>query len=455
MTCCDDTPPPMADNYWELSKRMRGADPRLIHWNVYPAAGKPAWSYNRSSAIALRLRPDNSIEDPITFVSEAGGIPFLGSTIRSREHVSLKYHEPLVFSPPPTSFRNFCDHTGRHIGITRVMGKLSPVGVARRKCSFWCRGNDSDAGWDCLIICDPPIERLRDDYSNRISHEVKTTPYHGGYVDFMSHHEQLRRCSGPPRSSFLEDMCFYLHSYSHVLDLDNPMSVRMFLERIVASHYTQLANYLRETIDVVQWNLSRQRDLSIFAISAVEEQWSDIQSWDRRLGEFRDDLEAIMLQLRVPLEFPAGPIAHDAEERAADFQYLLRRFKELHYRIGRLNSAITGLASISGNRQAFQEQQLSVQATERSLRAAKSTKTLTVLGLLFIPLAYTASIFNMVAPYGPGNDSFWVYFATSIPLVGFVLVAYSVLEFGYTDDAKEWSFRAFVKTAIGKLRRGQ
>ncbi|GIJ92162.1 hypothetical protein Asppvi_011138 [Aspergillus pseudoviridinutans] len=381
----------MADNYWELSKRMRSADPRLIHWNVYPAAGKPAGSYNRSSAIALRLRPDNSIEDPIAFVSasrlrnylrrpsgepqrsiyileglapefveafgghfrlhpsvfldherlvafddrptgEAGGMPFLVSTIRSKEHISLKYHEPLVFSPPPTSFRNFCDHTGRHIGITRVMGKLSPVGVARQKCSFWCRGNDSDAGWDCLIICDPPIERLRDDYSNRISHEalLGATPVvlPRGYV-------------------------FLPAQLQHVLDLDNPMSVRMFLERIVASHCTQLANYLRETIEVVQWNLSRQRDLSIFAISAVEEQWSDIQSWDRRLGECRDHLEAIMLQLHVPLEFPAGPIAHGAEERAADFQYLLRRFKELHYRIGRLNSAITGLASISGNRQAF------------------------------------------------------------------------------------------------------
>lgn len=252
-------------------------------------------------------------------------------------------------------------------------------------------------------------------------------------------------------------MCFYLRNYSHIWDLDDPMSVRIFLEKIVASHYTQLANYLRETIEVVQWNISRQRDLSIFAISAVEEQWSDIQSWDRRLGELRDDLEAIMLQLRVPLEFefPGQPIVHAVDERAADFQYFLRPFKELHDRIGRLNSAITGLASISGNRQAFQEQQLALQATERSLRAAKSTKTLTVLGLLFIPLAYTASIFNMVEPYGPGKDRFWVYFATSIPLVGFVVLAYYVLELGYTDDAKEWSFRAFFKTAILKLRRAQ
>jgi hypothetical protein len=203
---------PKGDNYWELTEIMCSADPRLIHWNIHPAAGKPAWPCNRSRAIALRLEPDSSIADPITFASashlqsylrspsgdrqrtvyilkglapefvevfgshfrlhpsvfldherlvafdgqptgEAGGIPFLVSTIRRRDHVSLKYHEALVFSPPRTSFRNFCDHTGRHIRITRVMGRFSPISVARRKCSFWCRRNNSDTGWECELTC--------------------------------------------------------------------------------------------------------------------------------------------------------------------------------------------------------------------------------------------------------------------------------------------------------------
>jgi hypothetical protein len=104
----------------------------------------------------------------------------------------------------------------------------------------------------------------------------------------MAHHEQLKHCAGTPQSAFLKDMCYYLHNYSHILDLDNLMFVRMFLK-----------------------------------------------------------------------------------------------------------------------------------------------------------------------PYGLGNDRFWVYFVTSIPLVGFVLVAYCALEFGYTGDAQEWSFRAFVKTATEKLRRAQ
>jgi hypothetical protein len=49
-------------------------------------------------------------------------------------------------------------------------------------------------------------------------------------VDFMAHHEQLKHCAGTPQSAFLKDMCYYLHNYSHILDLDNLMFVRMFLK---------------------------------------------------------------------------------------------------------------------------------------------------------------------------------------------------------------------------------
>ena len=79
---------------------------------------------------------------------EGGGIPFLPSTIHGRDYVSLKYHEPLLFSPLPTEFGNLCEVTGRHIAVTRIMGRFSEVGVARRKCTFWSRKTEA-GGWDC------------------------------------------------------------------------------------------------------------------------------------------------------------------------------------------------------------------------------------------------------------------------------------------------------------------
>jgi hypothetical protein len=79
---------------------------------------------------------------------EGGGIPYLPSTIPCREYISLKYHEPLTLSAPPTSFRNLCDVSGRHIAATRIMGRFSNTAIARRKCSFWSRKTDAGE-WDC------------------------------------------------------------------------------------------------------------------------------------------------------------------------------------------------------------------------------------------------------------------------------------------------------------------
>ena len=79
---------------------------------------------------------------------EAGGIPFLPSAILDRDYVSLKYHEPLLLSTLPTEFRNLCEVSGRHIAVTKIMGRFSEVGVARRKCTFWSRKTEA-GGWDC------------------------------------------------------------------------------------------------------------------------------------------------------------------------------------------------------------------------------------------------------------------------------------------------------------------
>jgi hypothetical protein len=82
---------------------------------------------------------------------EGGGVSFLPSAMHGRDYVSFKYHEPLLMCPQPTEFRNLCDVSGRHIAVTRSMGKFSEVGVARRKCTFWSRVEDH-GGWDCKLL---------------------------------------------------------------------------------------------------------------------------------------------------------------------------------------------------------------------------------------------------------------------------------------------------------------
>lgn len=54
-------------------------------------------------------------------------------------------------------------------------------------------------------------------------------------------------------------------------------------------------------------------------------------------------------------------------------------------------------------------------------------KALTLLGMVFVPLAFTSGLFNMAAPFGPGNLHFRVYFAVALPLILLVFaVAFGV-----------------------------
>jgi hypothetical protein len=302
-----------------------------------------------------------------------------------------------------------------------------------------------------LIVCDPPIERILTctKYSDQASYKVRTSPYHDGYFDFMLYTARGNGHCGPPKTSFLDDVSFYLRNYSNLLELTSPKSLSVFVEKIVASHYVKLAEYLQTTIEKVLFNLSRRRDLTSFAVAAVEEQWSDVQALERRIGEYKDDLEAIMLQLRIPFDSPDFPNMADWKESAADYQFLRLRFREIGERANRLNGSTAALAGLTNNRHAVKAQELALEAAERSIREAKSVKALTILGIVFIPLAYVSSLFSMPDPYRPGGRLFWVYFVVAIPLIGFIVLGYLTLELGYSHGQIQLSF----ETAVAAMRR--
>lgn len=195
---------------------------------------------------------------------------------------------------------------------------------------------------------------------------------------------------------------------------------------------------MRSALTAVQRGLTRKQDLARMPMRKVEALWSDMQAWERRTGEYLEDLEGIMVQLGIPLSDCAlhssgtsgsgGGVSAPGEvpwwDCGADFQFLHRRLVSLRHRAGALNAAVTGLAGISGNRISYKEQQ-------RAIRETKRMKAITLLGLVFIPLAYAASVFSMSGEYAPGGRLFWVYLVASVPLIGVVLAGYYVLDYGY------------------------
>jgi len=188
------------------------------------------------------------------------------------------------------------------------------------------------------------------------------------------------------------------------------------MTKIIASHYLKQADYLRAITSDIGWRLTR-KDKVVFAIETVEARWSDIQSLERRMSEYCEALEAAMIQLRIPFEEPDMQKMQTWCDITRDFQFLYMRFNDIRHRTAMLNSAMTGLAGMAGNRQ--------------SLKEARITKALTFLGLVFIPLAYTASLFSMPEPYGPGYERFWLYFTISVPLMVFLVGSFYLVDIGY------------------------
>lgn len=263
---------------------------------------------------------------------------------------------------------------------------------------------------------------------------LSTAPYKGGYPDFMMGQSGFKGVSkGPPRSSMLDDLCYYLTAYDlNLLDLNNdkcPPALGVFAEKIIASHYASLTLFMSTVLSIQQSALSRQDNMSLFSLSTVEQQWSDIQAWERRLNEYCTDIEDLMLKLSVPFQDP-DPSQIQAStwySSTTDFQFLRMRLQQLRNRAEQVNAATSGLASIAGNRQAHQEQQL-------SSREALRTKALTLVGLVFIPLAYTATLFSMDDQYMPGAKHFWIYFCVAVPLIFTVLGAYWLLDKVYGNE---------------------
>jgi len=85
-------------------------------------------------------------------IHQVSDTPALPGTARMRQHYTMKYYE-LVGLPKNAQgeFGVCCAVTGRHIGVSRVKGKFSDVGIMRRKCSIWRQTRPSGHGWDCEL----------------------------------------------------------------------------------------------------------------------------------------------------------------------------------------------------------------------------------------------------------------------------------------------------------------
>ncbi|KAH7357347.1 hypothetical protein BKA66DRAFT_428072 [Pyrenochaeta sp. MPI-SDFR-AT-0127] len=346
----------------------------------------------------------------------------------------LQYCELRQFNKAIENRYYFCSRTRRHVGMTAPRIEESTTGILRRKVSWWSR-KTSKGGWDVVILCDPqllhlsppPKEVVRGESTLRdipnVSEVVKNGPFQEGYIDFLPPlpRDQIESKKAHPHCSMLRDLMHYYQQHSDLLaeeEWETPAVSSIFLKKIVAANYLQLVDYIKAMLPSLELRLTT-------AWVNEQDQWKSLQIISRRCGNYRDDIEDSLLSLGYPLDGQLA-IKSDWKDCRKDFQYVYFRLKILKDRADNLMQAMTGLASIAGNRQNLEE--------------AKRVKRLNILALLFIPLAYTSSLFSMQDNYAPNKGHFWVYWVSALGVVAFTAAVTWILD-SVLDDEAQWALK--------------
>ena len=180
--------------------------------------------------------------------------------------------------------------------------------------------------------------------------------------------------------------------------------------------------------------------MSRLQIEWVEERWKDLQAWTRQCSKYCESVEETMYSFEIPR---ASEVSKSWETSGKDI-YIIRKLLSMSNRSNDLLASFTGLAGILGNRKALKE-------ANRSLQEAKSVKTLTFLGMLFLPLSLASGLLSMSGDYSPGASQFWIYFAIAIPLILCVFGVVFLVKMGYGIDG-EWSFKHWKNSLAGFMK---
>jgi hypothetical protein len=392
------------------------------------------------------------------------------SLLNPEKSFHVQYCELREFDKALESRPFFCKRTGRHVGMTAPrQGADTTTAIMRRKVSWWSADrSDDDKGWDgealhiskhrscadlaaVIILCDPQLGELKPDPKKYITSQNKepkqtiphptrkldddeklcNTPFQGGYIDFVpplpATKGNIPKISHHPHGSMLRDLVYYHETSAHRLEEDKeweePITSAFFVKKIVAAHELQLADYIKSVLPSLELKLTT-------GWVEEKEQWKGLQTISRRCGNYRDDIEDTLMSLGFTLDIPKSFRQRTWENCEIDYQYAYFRMKTLKERADNLMTSMTGLASIAGNHQNLEE--------------AKRVKRLNLLALLFIPLAYTSSLFSMQDEYMPNKSQFWVYWVCAIGVVIFTSVVTWVLDRAL-NDAAEWSLANFKK----------
>jgi Mg2+ and Co2+ transporter CorA len=135
-------------------------------------------------------------------------------------------------------------------------------------------------------------------------------------------------------------------------------------------------------------------------LERLDEDMRALQRWYRRSVSSDQKVKAIITVLKA--HQTTAPNSFEPSSLLQDYEHLSDTIGMFGKRLESMLPFVASLVQIADSRRSFGE--------------TANISRLTIVALVFVPLAYVSSLFSMSQELGPGGSLFWLYFAVAIPV---------------------------------------
>ncbi|RYP69636.1 hypothetical protein DL771_006000 [Monosporascus sp. 5C6A] len=241
-------------------------------------------------------------------------------------------------------------------------------------------------GAHTVIITDPPLPSTDEANKKEVLvgnsrvaqiEAMAVKLFQGGYLDFMDFSDlnESQRRSAPPRTSLMDDLCFYWRTHGTLMVPESTSGLpdsnagtpgsnsgkpecpalvaTIFLHKIVASNYMILVGYLESCLNELEVaiQIKHIQEGKKHQTLDVSDQWSVFQSYAHRFPEYCAMVQDIV-QVRKDVKLP---MVNGWDGCTKDFEGIRDKLTMLRSRSEVLNESFIGLASMAGMQESLDE----------------------------------------------------------------------------------------------------
>ena len=336
-------------------------------------------------------------------------------------------------------------------------GRLT--GLIRRTIGLWWQPSETNNSWDAIILVDPGVSDMfhirrwtAGESSPWQTTSCQNTPYLDGYLDFSPWPPPKEQSSSPTDcvsyANILDDISYYWHhaSPSEIqAALHDVRDAFLFPYRIMASHWNLQLEYLVSVVSNLEKGMLQFEQMDVHPraekitaeVGTLRVLLSDVNGWRRRVYFYLEQMRWNIENLNLPASSSslfgtnAGDDSSLSSESIGDLRNLdgidgVRRARG----IGGPTAASLTLSDLYPILSSLRLSQELIQSllpvvmgafslleAQHSVIKADLTIRLSSVGLIFVPLSFTASVLSMSGDFLPGEKLFWVYWAINVPLI--------------------------------------